>query len=333
MTTPTRRSGAQPLDQLRPHRRSRLRRSTGGASRMTGSVKPPRPGFVLDVDRSTPPVLFHHGESFRLEKLPPGRSRVIYPSEPLEPLDDIEGAIHHALLHPEGDSAPLPDLLTPGMKLTIAFDDISLPLPPMRRPDIRQRDHRAGARPGCGRRRRRRRAHRRAGPAPAHDRGRAAPRRRRPRLRLVRAPRPALQPRRRGPRQPDPGGHHRSGRGGGDQQARRRQRPARLREHQHRLHGRRLEEHGHRAGQLPQHPPPPQRQDDAALPVLHGPPPHRAALVELADGQGAARRRGEGLPDRDHHQQQRVRHRGPARACCRSASGSGRGATGSPSWA
>ena len=28
---------------------------------------------------------------------------------------------------------------TPGMKLTIAFDDISLPLPPMRRPDIRQR--------------------------------------------------------------------------------------------------------------------------------------------------------------------------------------------------
>ncbi|MYH93656.1 MAG: DUF2088 domain-containing protein, partial [Acidimicrobiaceae bacterium] len=34
---------------------------------------------------------------------------------------------------------PLPSLLRPGMKLTIAFDDISLPLPPMRRPDIRQR--------------------------------------------------------------------------------------------------------------------------------------------------------------------------------------------------
>jgi lactate racemase len=106
---------------------------------MTSQVKPPRPGFVLDVDRSTPPVLFHHGENFRLEKLPPGRSRVIYPSEPLEPLEDIEGAIRHALLNPEGDSAPLPDLLRPGMKLTIAFDDISLPLPPMRRPDIRQR--------------------------------------------------------------------------------------------------------------------------------------------------------------------------------------------------
>jgi hypothetical protein len=99
----------------------------------------PRPGFVLDVDRSTPPILFHHGEGFRLEKLPPDRSRIIYPAEPLAPLDDIEGAIRHALLNPLGDSEPLPALLRPGMKLTIAFDDISLPLPPMRRPDVRQR--------------------------------------------------------------------------------------------------------------------------------------------------------------------------------------------------
>ena len=37
----------------------------------------PRPGFVLDVDRSTPPTLFWHGEGFRLEKLPADRSRVI----------------------------------------------------------------------------------------------------------------------------------------------------------------------------------------------------------------------------------------------------------------
>jgi lactate racemase len=53
----------------------------------------PRPGFVLDVDRSTPPILFHHGEGFRLERLPADRSRVIYPAEPLEPLDDVEAAI------------------------------------------------------------------------------------------------------------------------------------------------------------------------------------------------------------------------------------------------
>src|SRR4029079_2097491 len=34
---------------------------------------------------------------------------------------------------------PLRELLLAGRKLTIAFDDISLPLPPMQRPDVRQR--------------------------------------------------------------------------------------------------------------------------------------------------------------------------------------------------
>jgi hypothetical protein len=99
----------------------------------------PRPGFILDVDRSTPPILFHAGEGYYLERLPAERTRVIYPPEALPALDDIDGAIRHALLHPLGDSEPLPALLRPGMKLTIAFDDISLPLPPMRRPDVRQR--------------------------------------------------------------------------------------------------------------------------------------------------------------------------------------------------
>jgi len=98
----------------------------------------PRPGFVLDVDSSTPPLLFWHGEQFRLERLPPG-SRVIYPPEPLDPLPDPDAAIRHALLNPTGDSQPLPTLLRPGMRLTICFDDISLPLPPMKRPDNRQR--------------------------------------------------------------------------------------------------------------------------------------------------------------------------------------------------
>ena len=98
----------------------------------------PRPGLVLEVDRSTPPVLFHHGEGFRLERLPPGRSRVIYPAEPRPGLADPDEAIRQALLNPIDDD-PLPSLLRPGMKLTIAFDDVSLPLPPMRRPDIRQR--------------------------------------------------------------------------------------------------------------------------------------------------------------------------------------------------
>ena len=88
------------------------------------------------------------------------------------------------------------------MKLTIAFDDISLPLPqdaPARRPPAR---HRGRARPGRRGRRRRRPPHLRPRPAPADDRGRAAPRRRRPRLRRLRAARAALPARRRGPRQP-----------------------------------------------------------------------------------------------------------------------------------
>jgi len=98
----------------------------------------PRPGYVLEVDRSTPPTLFWRGENFSLEKLPAGRSRVIYPPEPLPALADIDGAIRHALLNPLGQD-PLPTQLFAGMKLTIAFDDVSLPLPKMRRPDIRQR--------------------------------------------------------------------------------------------------------------------------------------------------------------------------------------------------
>ncbi|HEX9995235.1 MAG TPA: lactate racemase domain-containing protein [Acidimicrobiales bacterium] len=97
----------------------------------------PRPGFVLEVDRSTPPTLFHHGEGFRLERLPVG-SRVVYPPEPLDALRDPDQAIRDALLHPL-DCEPLPALLRPGMRLTIAFDDVSLPLPKMRRPDVRQR--------------------------------------------------------------------------------------------------------------------------------------------------------------------------------------------------
>jgi hypothetical protein len=96
-----------------------------------------RPGYVLEVDRSTPPVLFHHGEGFSLERLPVG-SRVVYPPEPVKALPDPDAAVRRALLEPLGTD-PLPAHLRPGMRLTIAFDDISLPLPPMRSPDNRQR--------------------------------------------------------------------------------------------------------------------------------------------------------------------------------------------------
>ena len=122
----------------------------------------PRPGFVLEVDRSTPPTLFWHGEGFRLERLPAGQSRVIYPAEPLDAPEDPDGAIRHALLDPI-DSDPLPALLFPGMKLTIAFDDIALPASADAAPRHPPAGDRGRARPGSRGRRRRRAPHR--GPA------------------------------------------------------------------------------------------------------------------------------------------------------------------------
>jgi lactate racemase len=96
-----------------------------------------RPGFVLEVDERTPPLLVHEGEGFRLQRFPLG-TRVVYPPDSLTPIRDVRAAIRRALLHPH-NSEPLPELLKPGMRLTIAFDDISLPLPPMQTPDIRGR--------------------------------------------------------------------------------------------------------------------------------------------------------------------------------------------------
>ena len=147
-------------------------------------------------------------------------------------------------------------------------------------------------------RRRRRAVDLRAGPAPADDRGRAAPRHRRPRLRRLRAARPALPARRRGSRQPRLPRHDRARRGGRDQQAGGDVGPARLRQHQPRRHGRRVEVDGHRPRQLPQPAPPPQPDDHGGQPQLHGPAAQRAAQEQLADGQGAGRLGREGVPDR-----------------------------------
>jgi lactate racemase-like protein len=95
-----------------------------------------RPGFATILEKNSPPMWFYAGDAFHYEKLPSG-TRVIYPPGPLEPLADPNVAIEKALLEPLA-MEPLHELLRPGMKLTIAFDDLSIPLPPMRRPDIRQ---------------------------------------------------------------------------------------------------------------------------------------------------------------------------------------------------
>ncbi len=97
----------------------------------------PRPGFVLEVDRSTPPTLLWNGERYGLQRLPEG-SRVVYAPEPLDKIEDPVAAIRHALEHPLGNSQPLSAVLRAGMRLTVCFDDISLPLPPMQAPDVRQ---------------------------------------------------------------------------------------------------------------------------------------------------------------------------------------------------
>ncbi|MDQ2856346.1 MAG: nickel-dependent lactate racemase, partial [Acidobacteriota bacterium] len=91
---------------------------------------------VIYIDRDSAPRIMPSGEDFILEDLPIG-TRVLYPNPPLKGLPNREAAIRYALNHPHGCD-PLFAQLEPGMKVTIAVDDISLPLPPMATPDIRQ---------------------------------------------------------------------------------------------------------------------------------------------------------------------------------------------------
>src|SRR3989442_1343012 len=67
----------------------------------------PRPGAVIEVDRNTPPVLFHFGEGIRLENMPFG-SRIVYPPDPLEPIAHPEHAIKRAPAKPLQDDPHKP---------------------------------------------------------------------------------------------------------------------------------------------------------------------------------------------------------------------------------
>ena len=216
----------------------------------------------------------------------------------------------------------MPELLFPGMKLTIAFDDISLPLPPMRRPDVRQRVIEAvldlAAEAGVDD------VHLIAALA-LHRRmteAELAPRGRRPRLRRVRAVGRLYNHDAEDPDAMAFLGTHRHGRGRRDQQARRRVRPARLRQHQPRRDGRRVEVDRHRARELPvslrHHHNVHTMQHSRSFMDQHT---QRAAQEQLADGQGDPRRGRQDLPDRDHAQHRHV----PASrsTSCRSASGNG----------
>jgi lactate racemase len=93
--------------------------------------------LVVTLDRKSAPRAVFSGDSLVSVDLPAG-TRVIYPRPPMEALKDVDAAIRYALNHPLGCD-PLHAKLRPGMKVVIAVDDISLPLPPMKRPDIRER--------------------------------------------------------------------------------------------------------------------------------------------------------------------------------------------------
>jgi len=91
---------------------------------------------VVYIDSDSAPRILFSGEDLLLEDLPIG-TRVIYPKPPIEGLANPGAAIRYALNHPLGCD-PLYAQLAPGMRVTIAVDDISLPLPPMQTPDVRQ---------------------------------------------------------------------------------------------------------------------------------------------------------------------------------------------------
>lgn len=92
---------------------------------------------LVTLERDSAPRVLFSGDRLVEVDLPAG-TRCIYPKPPLQALKDVDAAIRYAVNHPLGTD-PLFAKLRPGMKVTIAIDDISLPLPPMRRPDVRER--------------------------------------------------------------------------------------------------------------------------------------------------------------------------------------------------
>jgi hypothetical protein len=99
-------------------------------------TRPDSREHVVTIDTDSAPRIMFYGENFLLEDLPVG-TRVIYPKRPITGVANPQATIRYALNHPEGMD-PLHALLKPGMKVTVAIDDISMPLPIMRTPDVRQ---------------------------------------------------------------------------------------------------------------------------------------------------------------------------------------------------
>lgn len=83
-----------------------------------------RPGFILEVEKRTPPLLIGDGGAGRLASLPLG-TQVVYPNEHDVSILDVDQAIGDALSSPHG-SAPLADLLGPGRRLTVVVTGLEV---------------------------------------------------------------------------------------------------------------------------------------------------------------------------------------------------------------
>ncbi len=93
-----------------------------------------RPGFALEVDERTPPLLVRSGSAVRLERFSLGTQVVYAPDS--EAWGDAAGLTAAALARPvSGD--PLAGLLKPGIRLTITFSDVTVPTP-WARDDVRR---------------------------------------------------------------------------------------------------------------------------------------------------------------------------------------------------
>ena len=91
---------------------------------------------IVHLEHNSAKRLLWYGEDLMSVKFPQG-TRVVYPKPTIPGLIDRAGAIRYALKNCCG-MEPFETLLRPGMKVTIAIDDISLPLPKMKRPDLRE---------------------------------------------------------------------------------------------------------------------------------------------------------------------------------------------------
>lgn len=89
----------------------------------------PRPGFVLEVDDKTPPLLTMAGAQVRLENLGLG-TRVAYPAD-AAPSSDPVSLVDAALLTPVGGDG-LAERMGPETRLTIVVTDNGGPQPRMR---------------------------------------------------------------------------------------------------------------------------------------------------------------------------------------------------------